>query len=79
MPYNPCRAAQGGDVGGETETDVDGAVGAPITVARASYDPGYPFGESLDYETPADLKAGFCSYGVAVGDARGKGYIGGRK
>ena len=79
MPYNPERASRGGDVEGETQTDVEGAVGSPITVAKASYDPGYPFGESLDDETPADLKLGYCSYGVAIGEGRGKGYIGGRK
>jgi len=79
MPYNPMRWLQGGDVEGVTKTDVDGAVGDPITVSNASYDPGYPLGQSLDEETPADLKKGFCSYGVAIGDAMGKGYIGGRK
>lgn len=79
MPFNPNRRFQGGDVEGTTKTDVEGAVGAPIEVALASYDPGYPLGDTLEYETMADLKQGFASYGVAVGEARGKDYIGGRK
>lgn len=79
MPYNPERAARGGDVEGETKTDCDGCVGEPIVVAKASYDPGYELGESLEYETPADLKRGYCDYGVATGSTRGKGYVGGRK
>lgn len=79
MPSNPERASRGGDVSGTTKTDVEGAVGSPITVAEASYDPGYPFGQTLDYETPANLKMGYASYGVAVGDRRGPGYIGGGK
>ena len=78
MPANPERASRGGDVPGTTRTDVEGAVGSPITVAEASYDPGYPLGDSLEYETMADLKQGFASYGVAVGSKRGTGYLGGR-
>ena len=78
MPANPERASRGGDVPGTTRTDVEGAVGSPITVAEASYDPGYPLGDSLEYETMADLKQGFVSYGVAVGAKRGPGYLGGR-
>lgn len=77
MPMNPERKSRGGDVEGTTKTDVEGAVGSPVEVARASYDPGYDLGDSLEYETAADLKQGYCSYGVAVGAARGKGYIGG--
>lgn len=77
MPFNPERRSRGGDVEGMTRTDVEGAVGSPIEVSRASYDPGYELGESLEYETAADLKQGYCSYGVAVGDKRGKDYIGG--
>jgi len=79
VPHNPERAARGGDVSGTTRTDVEGAVGSPVEVADASYDPGYPLGETMDYFTEADLKMGFCAYGVAVGDKRGRGYIGGRK
>jgi hypothetical protein len=76
MPMNPDRRSRGGDVEGMTKTDVEGAVGSPIEVAKASYDPGYELGDSLQYETRADLKQGYCSYGVAVGDERGKGYEG---
>lgn len=79
MPSNPERASRGGDVSGTTRTDVEGAVGSPITVAEASYDPGYPLGDSLEYESMADLKQGYASYGVAVGASRGAGYLGGRK
>lgn len=80
MPNNPERAARGGDVPGTTRTDVEGAVGSPITVAEASYEPGYSTETTMDagYVSMADLKQGFCSYGVGVGAARGKGYVGGR-
>jgi hypothetical protein len=67
---------RGGDVQGECKTDVEGAVGSPITVADASYDPGYPFGDSLGgdgYTSEAALKQGYCSYGVAIGEGRPKG------
>jgi len=77
MPNNPERASRGGDVSGDTKTDVEGAVGSPVSVSKASYDPGYELGDSLQYETAADLKQGFCSYGVGVGASRAKGYIGG--
>lgn len=76
MMSNSERRMRGGDVEGMTKTDVEGAVGSPVEVAKASYDPGYELGESLQYETRADLKQGYCSYGVAVGDSRAKGYVG---
>jgi len=82
MPYNPCRAWQGGDVEGETVTDVEGAVGAPVRVADASYEAGYDCQETTmeaGYVTQADLKQGFSSYGVGVGEGRPKQMIGGRK
>jgi len=80
MPNNPERATRGGDVSGTTRTDVEGAVGSPIIVAEASYEPGYSIEETMEagYVSKADLKQGFCSYGVGVGAARGKGYVGGR-
>ena len=80
MPNNPERATRGGDVSGTTKTDVEGAVGSPITVAEASYDPGYSIDSTMEagYVSNADLKQGYSSYGVGVGDAKGKGYIGGR-
>lgn len=76
MPKNPERATRGGDVSGTTRTDVDGAVGSPITVADASYDPGYEcLEETLEagYVSKADLKRGFGSYGVVIGEGRPKG------
>ena len=81
MPYNPERKWRGGDVEGETRTDVEGAVGSPIEVADASYEPGYSLETTLDagYVTPADLKQGFASYGEATGEKRIPGIIGGRK
>lgn len=79
MPNNPERASRGGDVDGTTKTDVDMSVGSPIEVSKASYDPGYDIGVTLDagYVSPADLKQGFASYGVGVGEKRGKGFLGG--
>ena len=71
MPKNPSRRSQGGDVEGTDRTDV--VLGQPIDVAAASYDGGYGPGvleETLEagYVTKADLKQGFCSYGIAVGE-----------
>jgi hypothetical protein len=82
MPYNPERRIRGGDVEGTTKTDVEGATGSPIEVAEASYDAGYECQDEtmeVGYVTMADLKQGFCSYGVGVGAARGKDYIGGKR
>lgn len=81
MPRNPERAARGGDVEGMDRTDVDGAVGSPLEVSAASFDPGYPLEETLEagYATEADLKKGFCSYGVSVGESMPKGIIGGKR
>ena len=79
MPYNPERHCRGGDVEGDTRTDVEGAIGKPIEVAKASYEPGYDIGESYGYANLADVKQGFCSYGVGIGEARPKGIIGGRR
>jgi hypothetical protein len=81
MPKNPERASRGGDVSGTTKTDNDWGVGAATTVADASYEPGYG---SIDatleagYVSMADVKQGYCSYGVGAGMARPKGIIGGR-
>lgn len=62
-------SSRGGDVSGDTRTDVEGAVGSPITVAKASYDPGYPIEGTLKegYASAADLKQGFSSYGKGIG------------
>jgi len=81
MMKNPERSSRGGDVPGMTKTDVEGAVGSPIDVADASYDPGYSLETTLDagYVSVADLKQGFCSYGECVGEKRIPGIIGGRK
>lgn len=72
MPNNPSRAAQGGDVEGTTKTDVTNALGSPLEVSRASYDPGYDLEETLEagYVSPADLKRGFCSYGEGIGEGK---------
>lgn len=80
MPSNPERASRGGDMPGTTKTDVEGAVGSPITVAEASYEPGYSIESTLDagYVSMADLKQGFCSYGEGIGAKRIPGIIGGR-
>ena len=73
MVRNPSRRSQGGDVEGTEKTDV--VLGSPIDVAAASFEPGYDLDETLDagYVTKADLKRGFCSYGIAVGDESPQG------
>lgn len=72
MPKNPDRAYQGGDVEGDTINDQDRGLGEPITVAKASYDPGYSLETTLNDAgikiSPADIKLGFCTYGKATGD-----------
>lgn len=80
MPKNPERAARGGDVEGSTKIDTEWCVGSPIDVADASYEPGYTLEETLDagYVSAADLKRGYCSYGVCVGEGRPKQMIGGK-
>jgi hypothetical protein len=73
VPMNPSRAAQGGDVSGTTKTDVTNALGSPLEVASASYDPGYEcLEETLEagYISAADLKRGFCSYGECIGEGK---------
>lgn len=72
---NPERATRGGDVEGTSRTDITGACGDAIEVAEASYDPGYPLENSLPDTTMADAKRGYCTYGVSIGEARGKGYL----
>ncbi len=69
MPKNPSRASQGGDVPGTSRTDV--VLGEPLDVATASYEPGYDLDTTLEngHVNRADLKQGFCDYGVAVGEA----------
>jgi hypothetical protein len=74
MIQNPERATRGGDVEGSEKTDVDSGLGPAQTVASASFDPGYD-DLALGYSTMADVKRGYMSYGVGVGDKRGKGYL----
>jgi hypothetical protein len=74
MIKNPERDSRGGDVEGTEKIDMTGAVGAACDVASASFEPGYD-DLALGYSTMADVKRGFMSYGVGVGDKRGKGYI----
>lgn len=79
MPANPERGSRGGDVSGTCKTDGLWGVGAPIDVADASYEPGYECVSATmeaGYVTLADVKAGYCSYGVATGEKRVKGIIG---
>jgi hypothetical protein len=61
--------SQGGDVQGTTRTDNSDGVGEALSVASASFDPGYDFGKSLDGEgqTKADLMKGYSSYGKSTG------------
>lgn len=79
MPSNSDRS-RGGDVSGTCKTDNEWGVGSAVTVADASYEPGYPLESTISegYVSMADVKAGYCSYGVGVGMARPKGIIGGR-
>ena len=80
MPFNPDRKWQGGDVEGTAKTDAEWSVGSPITVAKASFDPGYDLDTVFDtgYFSEADLPVGYTSYGVSVGDGRPKKMIGGK-
>ena len=80
MPANPERSTRGGDVAGTTKTDNEWGVGSATIVADASYEPGYDIDVTMEagYVTLADVKQGYCSYGVGAGEARPKGIIGGR-
>jgi hypothetical protein len=80
MPSNPERGSRGGDVEGSCKTDNEWGVGNAVTVADASYEPGYDIDVTLEagYASMADLKAGYCSYGVGIGAGRPKGMIGGK-
>jgi hypothetical protein len=80
MPSNPERSTRGGDVSGTCKTDNEWGVGSATTVADASYEPGYELDTTMEagYVSMADIKAGYCSYGVGAGMARPKGIIGGR-
>lgn len=73
MPNNPNRKWQGGDVEGDTKNDQERGLGEPITVAKASYDPGYSLEETLNDAgvsfSVADLKQGYCGYGKATGES----------
>lgn len=73
MPKNPGRRTQGGDVEGMEAIDQEGALpGQSLDVAAASYDPGYSLDETLEagYMTKADMKRGYSSYGLGVGDGK---------
>ena len=80
MPKNPDRRSRGGDVEGDTKTSNEWGVGSPATVAKASFDPGYSLETVFDecYMSAADLKDGYMSYGVAIGEGRPKDMIGGK-
>jgi hypothetical protein len=79
MPANPERKSRGGDVTGTCKTDNQWGVGSPIEVADASYEPGYEIGEGMGYASQADLKQGYGSYGVIIGEGRPRDMIGGKK
>lgn len=74
MIKNPTaeRLAYGGDVEGMTKTDATYSVGSALDVSMVPFDPGYDM--YLGYAHDADLKRGFMSYGIGVGDKRGPGY-----
>lgn len=59
-------------VSGMTKTVSDRGAGPGIDVAKASYDPGYPLGDSLpkDGFTAADLKYGYSDSLKATGNGR---------
>jgi hypothetical protein len=60
---------QGGDVKGTTRTDNSEGVGEAVSVASASFEPGYDLGKGMGEEgqTMADLKRGFSNYGKSTG------------
>lgn len=75
MIKNPERATRGGDVEGSTKSDVEYGLGPACDVASASYDPGYDVAKSLPDTSVADVIHGYCTYGVSVGEKRGKGFL----
>ncbi len=72
MPINPNRKSQGGDVEGQAPTDSQWSVGNPISVSKASFDPGYPLDATLSDAdikvSKADLVQGYCTYGKVIGE-----------
>lgn len=70
MPANSERSSRGGDVTGTCTTDAQWGVGKGVSVAGASFDPGYSLEESLPDTSKADLKQGYCSYGKSIGEGR---------
>lgn len=76
MPHNPERSERGGDVEGVTKTDVDHAVGSPVEIAKASFDPGYSLDTTLSdagtVVNKADMLQGYCSYGKTIGERSNK-------
>jgi hypothetical protein len=70
MPINPSRLSQGGDVEGKTPIEV--SQGTSISVAKASFDPGYDLASTLSDAgtviSKADLIEGYCAYGKAIGE-----------
>ena len=60
-----------GDVKGTTTTVVDRGTGKGVDVAKASYDAGYPLGNSLPSGfNAADLKYGYTENSSVTGDSR---------
>jgi hypothetical protein len=69
-------SVQGGDVMGTTKIDV--SQGNAISVAKASYEPGYDLGSVFEagYIEKDCLIRGYCDYGTAIGE---DSPIGGKK
>lgn len=61
--------AQGGDVQGTCKNDV--TQGKAISIAEASFDPGYDLDSTLaaGYIKKDALVRGYCDYGTSVGEA----------
>lgn len=58
----------GGDAQGTTKIDV--SQGEALSVASASFDPGYDLGTTLasGHIKKDALKRGYCDYGIAIGE-----------
>ena len=70
MGMNSTSSAKGrgGDVSGTTTTDNEYGVGSGVSVAKASFDPGYDLGEGLGYASESDLLKGFTRSAKSTGE-----------
>lgn len=64
--------SQGGDVQGMSKIDV--SQGEALSVAEASFDPGYDLSKTLEagYLKKDALKMGYCDYGTSIGEGSKK-------